>query len=79
MVVSVLQMMETVFSSCLGWMQTIFDTIGGTMVVLSAIAVALVASLFVLPVRGRGLPSGVAEFTKNTISGKNRKGSKEEP
>lgn len=40
------------------------------MVVLSAIAVALVASLFVLPVRGRGLSGGVADFTVNTISGK---------
>ena len=48
--------------SILGWIEIILDKTGGTMVVLSAIVIAFVVALFIVPIRGGSGLFGVNEL-----------------
>lgn len=74
MVVQILNSLRNMIGSILGWIEAILDGTGGTMVVLSAIVIALVASLFIVPIRGGSGTFGtqfIGDFVKSySYSGK---------
>lgn len=62
MVVTILNSLRNMLGSILGWIEAILDRTGGTMVVLSAVVIALVAGLFIVPIRGGSGLFGVNEM-----------------
>lgn len=74
----ILVYLGAILDSCLRWVAAIFSATGTTVIALSGIALTFVATLFIVPIRGRALPGGFRDFTASTISGKKRSGSKEE-
>lgn len=74
MVVTILNSLRNMLGSILGWFETILDKTGGTMVVISAVVIALVAGLFIVPIRGGSGIFGtqfIGEYVKSkTYTGK---------
>lgn len=62
MVVTILNSLRNMLGSILGWFELILNKTGGTMVVLSAVVIALVAGLFIVPIRGGSGLFGVNEM-----------------
>lgn len=72
MVSQVLNLIKGIFVQCFTWTENLLSAIGGTGIVLSAVAVALLASVFILPIRGGqgglGMDSSLFDFQINYTS-----------
>lgn len=72
MAAQALNLLKSVFVQCLSWTETLFSSVGGVGIVLSAIAVVLLAGIFILPIRGGsggfGMDAAFTDFKKNVIS-----------
>lgn len=87
MVVTILNSLRNMLGSILGWFELILDKTGGTMVVLSAVVIALVAGLFIVPIRGGSglfgvneMGAAMADLTRQaTYKGKYENGTKVPP
>ena len=87
MVVKALELFKNVFMQCLSWTEALLASVGGTGIVLSAIAVILLTGVFILPIRGGqsglGMDSAFSDFRKNvtyvTRKGKHYNGRRVDP
>ena len=72
MVSQALNLIKGIFVQCFTWTENLLSAIGGTGIVLSAVAVSLIASIFILPIRGGqgglGMDSSLFDFQVNYTS-----------
>lgn len=72
------ELFSEVFSVCVDWFTDIIDSVEGMPFIISAVLIVFVVSLFLLPMRGRGIDS-IANFTVNETHHPNPNKSKNKP
>lgn len=65
----VVEMMATVFSACVSWVDSLFTAVGGTGFFVAGLIIMFVTSLFLMPLRGGSVAIGshITDFASSEI------------